>query len=94
MIFGCAIEEEMISLEEYKKQHAGEKFLINRAKGLGEKNGEELEYCLLNERTRNVQQLIVEDFAETDRLLEILMGPSVPPRREYLLQHGEEANID
>ena len=61
---------------------------------VGEQDPDELEMCLLKDETRNVQQLIVEDFAETDRLLEILMGPSVPPRREYLLQHGEEANID
>ena len=82
------------ALEEYKKSHATEKFLINRAKGLGEQNADELELCLLNEKTRNVQQLVIEDYAETDKLLEILMGPSVPPRREYLLKHGEEANVD
>ena len=82
------------ALEEYKKEHAGEKFLINRAKGLGEQDPDELELCLLKNDTRNVQQLIVDDFAETDRLLEVLMGPSVPPRRDYLLKHGEEANID
>ena len=83
-----------VALEEYKKAHISEKFLINRAKGLGEQDAEELEQCLLNEKTRNVQQLIVEDFRKTDDLLEILMGQSVPPRREYLLKHGEEANID
>ena len=61
---------------------------------VGEQDAEELEQCLLNEKTRNVQQLIVEDFRKTDDLLEILMGQSVPPRREYLLKHGEEANVD
>ena len=83
-----------VALEEYKKVHISEKFLINRAKGLGEQDAEELEQCLLNEKTRNVQQLVVEDFRKTDDLLEILMGQSVPPRREYLLKHGEEANVD
>ena len=82
------------ALEEYKGKHAGEKFQINRAKGLGEQDPEELEYCLLDPNTRNIQQLEVDDFNETDDLLEILMGTSVPPRREYLLKYGEEANID
>ena len=82
------------ALEEYKVKHSGEKFQINRAKGLGEQDPDELEYCLLDPKTRNVQQLVVEDEVETDNLLEVLMGTSVPPRREYLLKYGEEANID
>lgn len=40
--------------------------------------------------TRNVQQLIVEDEQKTDDLLEIVEGVAVPPRRQYLLEHGEE----
>jgi DNA gyrase/topoisomerase IV subunit B len=44
----------------------------------------------LEEKTRNVQQLVVEDEKKTDELLEIFEGIAVPPRREYLLQHGEE----
>ena len=81
------------ALEEYKSTHIGEKFLINRCKGLGEQGADELEYCLLDPKTRNVQQLEVEDAEKTDKLLEILMGTSVPPRREYLLKYGEEAEI-
>ena len=82
------------ALEEYKAKHNGEKFQINRAKGLGEQDPDELEYCLLDPKTRNVQQLVVENEVETDNLLEVLMGTSVPPRREYLLKYGEEANVD
>lgn len=82
------------ALEEYKTKHNGEKFQINRAKGLGEQDPDELEYCLLDPKTRNVQQLVVENEVETDNLLEVLMGTSVPPRREYLLKYGEEANVD
>lgn len=82
-----------LALDEYKSKHVGEKYLINRAKGLGEQDPEELERCLLKVETRNIQQLVVEDFSKTDALLEILMGPSVPPRRDYLLKHGEEANV-
>ena len=80
------------ALQEYKMQHQGEKFQINRNKGLGEQDSDELAEALLNETTRNVLQLIVENKEQTKKLIEILMGPNVPPRREFLLRHEEEAN--
>lgn len=81
------------ALEEYKKIHAGEKYAINRNKGLGEQDADELEECLLNPATRNVEQITVEDEIETAKLFEILMGPSVPPRREYILKYAEDARV-
>ena len=80
-------------LEEYKEKHKNEKFLVNRNKGLGEQDADELEECLLNPETRNIAQITVNDCAEAARIFEILMGPSVPPRREYILKYSEEANI-
>ena len=80
------------ALEEYKAQHQGEKFQVNRNKGLGEQDAEELSEALLNEDTRNVAQITVEDASEAARMIEVLLGPSVPPRRAYLLAHEQEAN--
>lgn len=80
------------ALEEYKLQHQGETFQINRNKGLGEQDATELAEALLNPETRNVAKLVVENKTETANLIEILLGPSVPPRREFLLKHSEEAN--
>ena len=80
-------------LEEYKEKHKNEKFLVNRNKGLGEQDADELEECLLNPETRNIAQITVNDCAEAARIFEILMGPSVPPRREYILKYSEEASI-
>ena len=80
-------------LEEYKEKHKNEKFLVNRNKGLGEQDADELEECLLNPETRNIAQITVNDCTEAARIFEILMGPSVPPRREYILKYSEEANI-
>lgn len=80
------------ALEEYKIQHQGEKFQVNRNKGLGEQDSDELNEALLDPATRNIAQLIVEDEKKTAILIETLLGPSVPPRRAYLLQHAEEAN--
>ena len=82
--------KDIAALDEYRKKHKNDKYLINRMKGLGEQDPEELAECLLEHATRNVQQLIVEDEKKVDDLLEIVEGPAVPPRREYLLQHGEE----
>lgn len=80
------------ALEQYKASHQGEKYTINRNKGLGEQDSDELAEALLNPDTRNVFQLVVEDEKETANLIEVLLGPSVPPRREFLLAHEEEAN--
>lgn len=80
------------ALAEYKEKHKGEKYLVNRNKGLGEQDAQELEECLLNPETRNVVQIVVEDVNKADRLFDILMGTSVPPRREYILKYSEDAN--
>jgi DNA gyrase subunit B len=53
---------------------------------------DELAQCLLNPETRYIEQITVADIKQADTLLEILMGTSVPPRKEYILQHSEEAN--
>ena len=81
------------ALDDYKEKHVGEKYAVNRNKGLGEQDADELEECLLNPKTRNVEQIVVEDKAEASRLLEILMGPSVPPRKEYVLKYAEDARV-
>lgn len=80
------------ALDEYKKSHQGEKYQINRNKGLGEQDSDELSEALLNPETRNVAQIIVEDKDKATKLIDILLGTSVPPRREFLLAHEEEAN--
>lgn len=80
-----------VALEAYKKEHTTEKFLVNRNKGLGEQDPDELAYCLLHPDTRNVNQITVSDIKETEKMFEIFMGQSVPPRRQWILEHSEEA---
>ena len=77
-------------LDEYKKTHKGKQFLVNRNKGLGEQSPDELYECLLNPKTRNIQQITSSDFTQTDNMLEMAMGQEVNVRREYLLKHYEE----
>lgn len=78
------------ALEDYKAKHIGEKYQINRNKGLGEQDPDELYEALLDEQKRNIAQLTVEDEQRTALLMETLFGPSVPPRRAYLLEHVDD----
>ena len=80
-------------LEKYRASHKGS-YLINRMKGLGEMSPNELAECLLKNSTRNVQQIVSPSFKETDDMLEIFMGQKVDARRDYLLQHYDEVDID
>jgi DNA gyrase/topoisomerase IV subunit B len=59
---------------------------------VGEQDADEIYDALLNPETRHVEQLQIVDKDATANLIECLLGPSVPPRREYLLKHSEEAN--
>ena len=59
---------------------------------VGEQDADELKESLLDKTTRNVAQIHVEDQQKAADLIEILLGSNVPPRREYLLAHEEEAN--
>ena len=79
-------------LEAYKASHKGEKYQINRNKGLGEQDSDELAECLLDPETRNIAQITISDMKSTEILFDTLMGTSVPPRREWLLKHSEEAS--
>ena len=81
------------ALEDYKNSHTGESYLVNRNKGLGEQDSSELREAIVDTKTRNIVQITVEDDKKTAELMECLMGSSVPPRREYLLKHSEEANL-
>jgi len=82
------------ALEEYKKTHIGEKYVVNRNKGLGEQDPQELAECLLNHKTRNVAQITVEDVEKANNLFEVFMGPNASLRKDWILQHSEEANIE
>ena len=79
------------ALEEYSKKHQNEKYRVNRLKGLGECDSEELADVLLEKKTRNVKQLVVNDAKEAEKHLEMLMGTSVAGRRKFLLENGSKA---
>lgn len=82
------------ALREYQREHGSSIAAIGRMKGLGECDADELSYCLLNEDTRNILKLTVEDFKATNDMFQDLYGKRVEPRVEFLSKHLEEARID
>ncbi|MBQ5916767.1 MAG: DNA topoisomerase IV subunit B, partial [Lachnospiraceae bacterium] len=80
-------------LEDYKRNHKGE-FTLQRYKGLGEMDADQLWETTLNPENRVLKRVEIEDARMASEVTELLMGSDVPPRRKFIYDHADEAEID
>jgi len=90
----CWSEEERVKVVKEFGQGKDSSVNIQRYKGLGEMNAEQLWETTMNPEKRTLRQVTIESAAEADRIFSMLMGDEVPPRREFIEKHAKYANID
>ena len=80
-------------LEQYRKNNTGN-YQVNRMKGLGEMDVEQIEETLTDPNNRIIKQITIEDINETDMLFEDLMGTKIEPRKAFIREHSKEATYN
>ncbi|HOW40947.1 MAG TPA: DNA topoisomerase (ATP-hydrolyzing) subunit B [Bacteroidales bacterium] len=90
----CWSEEDRLAAINELGQGKESSVSIQRYKGLGEMNAEQLWSTTMNPETRTLRLVTIENAAEADHIFSMLMGDEVPPRREFIETHAKYAKID
>ena len=81
------------ALERYRRTHTGN-FTLQRYKGLGEMDAEQLWETTLDPETRMLKKVEIEDGRMASDVTEMLMGTDVPPRKAFIYEHANDAELD
>lgn len=81
------------ALERYRKTHKGS-FTLQRYKGLGEMDADQLWETTLNPETRKLKLVEIEDARMASDVTEMLMGSDVPPRKAFIYEYAQTAQLD
>ena len=81
------------ALEKYRKTHKGP-FTLQRYKGLGEMDAQQLWETTLDPETRRLKKVEIEDGRMASEMTQLLMGSEVPPRKSFIYEHARDAILD
>ncbi len=82
------------ALEKYKQEHQNSNFTLQRYKGLGEMDADQLWETTLDPKTRMLKQVEIEDAKMASDVTRMLMGTEVPPRRDFIHEYAHRAELD
>lgn len=83
-----------LALEKYRKKMEGKPFTLQRYKGLGEMDKEQLWETTLDPERRKLKLVEIEDGLMASEVTELLMGSDVAPRKDFIYRHANEAELD